>query len=172
MARPIILRCSSPMLPLVAALDRACFPEPIPGDDLIAYLKLPAAGLEDGLFSLVDSGPIEVPLSVMLVLPAGDDGGHLPAAYMLLVARESYCLIDRIGVHPDHRGKHYAAALLAAAALSGGPIGIRTWGVELRESDLASQQFFQHMGFLALPASERSRGWFGQDDAVVMTRTI
>ena len=53
MARPLIIRCSSGMLPQVAALERACFPEPIPGDELLTFLKLPAASLEDGLFSRV-----------------------------------------------------------------------------------------------------------------------
>jgi hypothetical protein len=69
MPRPLIIRCMAKMLPLVAGLDRECFPEPIPGDELLAYLKLPAAGLEEGLFLLVDVGPMEVPLALMSLLP-------------------------------------------------------------------------------------------------------
>ena len=155
----------------MAGLDRACFPEPIPGDELLAYLKLPAAGLEEGMLSLANVGPMEVPLALMFLLPE-DDGGFRPTSYMLMVVRESYCLIERIGVHPNQRGKGYAAGLLAAAALSGKDVGIRHWGVELPEQDLPSQQFFRHMGFKAMPATDESRGWFGNEDAVVMTRTI
>ena len=107
------------------------------------------------------------------LVPEGNDGGHRPAAYALLVARESYCLIDRLGVQPEQRGNGYAVALLAAAALCARRVGIRMWGVELREQDLArSQRFFAHMGFRALPASDTTRGWFGGEDAIVITRTM
>lgn len=37
MVRPLIVRCMSKMLPLVAGLDRVCFLEPIPGDELLTY---------------------------------------------------------------------------------------------------------------------------------------
>jgi len=58
------------------------------------------------------------------------------------------------------------------ASISGQSIGIHIWGVELNEHDLASQQFIRHMGFKALPATDESRGWFGKEDAVVMTRSL
>lgn len=169
MAKVQIFRGSLPMLGLFAQLDRVCFAEPWP--DLASFLQLPKAGLDTGLFSLADAGPLEVRLSLGLGLQEAD-GGVRPVGYLLLVTREDHCLIERIGVHPDQRRQGYAAGLLAAAALEGRKIGLRTWGVELRETDLASQTFFRHLEFAALPASDSSRGWFGDQDAVVMTRTV
>lgn len=169
MAQVHIFRGSLPMLGLLAELDRTCFAEPWP--DLARFLRLPAAGLDAGLFSLADAGPLEVPLALGLGLQE-EDGGVRLVASLLLVTREHLGLIERVAVHPDHRRKGYATGLLAAAALEGRKIGLRVWGAELREDDLASQQFFRALGFAALPPTDASRGWFGDRDAVVMTRTV
>ena len=69
MSRPLVIRYSRS---LVSALDRACFPEPIPGNELLTYRKLPDASLEEGLFSLVDSGPFEFAVPIDWLIEPND----------------------------------------------------------------------------------------------------
>lgn len=152
MARPLILRGTSQMLGLLRELDAACFREPLSRVHLAGFLQQPAG---------------EVPGCWFLGVPE-EDGGYRPVAFLLIRLVEELWLIERIGVHPDQRRRHFAAALLAAAATAGQRK--RTWLVQLPEQDLASQTFFRHMGFRAHPASDRSRRFFGEQDAVVMTR--
>lgn len=158
------------MVPIIRGIDQACFRERLP--DLAEFCRLPAAGLDAGLFSLVDCGPQETKLALGLGVAEEEVLGVLPVASLLVTAREDHALIERVGVLPEHRRQGYAAGLLAAAVLEGRKVGLRVWGVELREEDLASQTFFRHLGFAALPASDSSRGYFGDQDAIVMTREV
>lgn len=53
MPRPLIIRCMTKTLPLVAGLDRECFPDSLPGDELIAYSILPTSTTQTSVTTII-----------------------------------------------------------------------------------------------------------------------
>lgn len=146
MAAPVITRCRSENLPILAFLDRVCFSDPLPADDLCEYLTNSEKDASR-LFDADDQGFAK--REVALLLSSFDSSGHIqPVGFILLVLRDELGVIERLGICPRHRKMGYARLLLDRVLAESRHLRVTIWGVELDESDLSSQQFFSRVGFL------------------------
>jgi len=64
---------------------------------------------------------------------------------------ERVAVLDVLGVHPDQRGKHVAAALVDQLRTNLLGLGIRTLQTEVAWDSLDLLAFFQHEGFRPAP---------------------
>jgi ribosomal protein S18 acetylase RimI-like enzyme len=64
---------------------------------------------------------------------------------------EPAAVLDVLGVHPDYRGRHVAAALVDQLRTNLLGLGIRTLQTEVRWSNPELLTFFQHEGFTLAP---------------------
>jgi len=134
-------------LPVLAALDRACFETPLPGDDLCDYLIAAEKAVSGGSFLAVAHRTQATPIALLLSI--FDSRERLqPTGLLLLVVREEVGLIERIGIHPEHRGKGLARTMLDRVRVEAGHWGARVWCAEVQELDISGQQFYRHLGFL------------------------
>jgi GNAT superfamily N-acetyltransferase len=144
MATPEISRCQIQHLSVLGALDRACFDHPLAADDFCDYLtrsQLPASPFSSWDFSTKESG------IALLLQCAGITGEVVPVGFALIVLRDQLGLIERLGIHPDHRGEGLARFLLEYICEAARPFGVTVWGAELSDDDFSSQKFFESLGF-------------------------
>lgn len=147
MAQPVITRCRIENLPIMATLDRACFEAPLPGDDFCDYLKATQRDESVDPFFAIGLGTRAA--RIALLLSIFDSLERLqPIGFLLLVLREELGLIERIGLHPEHQGKGLARFFVEHVQAEARRLGVTVWGAEIPKSNLAGQQFFQHLGFL------------------------
>ena len=64
---------------------------------------------------------------------------------------EPAAVLDVLGVHPDYRGRHVAAALIDQLRTNLLGLGIRTLQTEVQWSSIDLVTFFQHEGFSIAP---------------------
>jgi len=64
---------------------------------------------------------------------------------------EPAAVLDVVGVHPDYRGRHVAAALVDQLRTNLLGLGIRTLQTEVSWSNPELVTFFQHEGFVLAP---------------------
>ena len=148
MGMPVLTRCRFENLPILAVLDRHCFEDPLPGDDLCSYLYDGKTEDESGCFFFeTDRGTTERPIA--LLLSKYDSDGRLePVGFLLLVLRDELGVIERIGIRQEHRQKGLARKALDSIRTASRALGVTLWSAEVPETDIPAQDFFRNIGFL------------------------
>ena len=132
---------------MLAALDRTCFSEPLPADDLCGYLVSTNADSSGSLFRATDRGPHET--EIALLLSTFDGAARLkPVGFLLLVIRDELAVISRLGICPKERGQGLGRLFLDRVRTETRPLGVTVWAAEVSLGDQASQEFFSRLGFL------------------------
>lgn len=143
---PVITRCRFENLPILAVLDRECFEDPLPADDLCSYLD--GAGDESGCFFFeTDRGTTERQIALLLSEYDSDDRLE-PVGFLLLVLRDELGVIERIGIRQEHRQKGLATKALDSIRTASRALGVTLWSAEVPEADIPAQDFFRNIGFL------------------------
>jgi ribosomal-protein-alanine N-acetyltransferase len=79
--------------------------------------------------------------------------------------------INNVAVRPEHRGKGFGRALVAAALTHGQSAGAGTALLEVRRSNLAARQLYLSLGFEQI--GERSRYYsHPEEDALILARSV
>jgi Acetyltransferase (GNAT) family len=154
MGMPVLTRCRFENLPILAVLDRDCFEDPLPADDLCSYLN-GGTGDDSGCFFFeTDRGTTESPIA--LLLSEYDSVGRLePVGFLLLVLRDELGVIERIGIRPEHRQKGLARKALDSIRTASRALGVTVWSAEVPKTDIPGRDFFRNIGFLnACPTSD------------------
>lgn len=116
---------------VVAALQRACFPDDPWSDESIATL-------------------MDQPGHAALLLVAGDDADPRPLGFVLARAAAEDGEILSIGVHPDARGGGHGRRLVAAAERTAAALGATVLFLEVAEDNTPARALYKACGFDAV----------------------
>ena len=131
-------------LPVIAALERECFPaDPWP-EDLIRRML--------DRFTVAD-----------------DDGS--PVGYLVLSAVLDEGSVDNVAVAPSHRRRGVADALVESAVRRGANAGLAFLTLEVRASNTPAIRLYGKHGFIEVG---RRKGYYEKpkEDAILMTKVL
>jgi ribosomal protein S18 acetylase RimI-like enzyme len=139
-------------VPTVTALERQCFHDAWPLEKVESFLLTRYEGHERiGLLAF---------------------RGNQVVGYALITIGAGILAFERLGVAPDERRKRVGTKLVTVAMLEGRVRGLERMSVVVRESNPGAQRFFHACGFRAGRITDELRGWFGDEDGVLMMRQV
>jgi len=83
--------------------------------------------------------------------------GNRVIGYALASRQEGQLLVERLGVHPDHRRKEIGSGLMASLIFAAQDWKLPVITCSLVEDNLAGQLFLKYGGFKAVPVTEEAR---------------
>lgn len=122
----------------ILSLEQACYPDPW-GERIIRPFIV-AAGLPHKGY-------------LARILKEGDT----VIAYAFASRQEGQLLIERLGVHPEHRRKEIGSGLMVSLIFAAQEWKIPVITCSLDEENLTGQLFLKYGGFKAVPTSEEAR---------------
>lgn len=131
MSTPRLVEAGPALAGVVAAVQRACFPDDPWSDDSVASLMgLPGHG------------------AVLLV--AGAEDAPEPLGFVLARAAAEDGEILSIGVHPHARGAGHGRRLVAAAERATAALGATVLFLEVAEDNTPARALYKACGFVAV----------------------
>lgn len=131
MTAPRLVEAGPALAGVVAALQRACFPEDPWSDDSVATL-------------------MQQPGHAALLLVTGGEDDPRPLGFVLARAAAEDGEIVSIGVHPNARGGGHGRRLVAAAERAAAALGATVLFLEVAEDNAPARALYKICGFVAV----------------------